>query len=175
MFRKWLCFPCGCVVFRKKNLNFNTAKALPEDPLIIYACRHSFWCLVLRICCYNKSLFFSVFHNVLPIPKPNTSLPSDVLFCCVLSAPQSFLSLPLPSTFFTLVCPFPSHSSTLALLSSLVENEEEMKIRLLQRKRNQLSGYCKLVIYGVLELSAATDVFKHYSKVEMERRALRDS
>ncbi|XP_078117464.1 cohesin subunit SA-2 [Sander vitreus] len=45
-----------------------------------------------------------------------------------------------------------------------VENEEEMKIRLLQRKRNQLSGYCKLVIYGVLELSAATDVFKHYSK-----------
>ncbi|KAK2848661.1 hypothetical protein Q5P01_008495 [Channa striata] len=42
--------------------------------------------------------------------------------------------------------------------------EEEIKIRLLQRKRNQLAGYCKLVIYGVLDLSAATDVFKHYSK-----------
>nr|XP_019937625.1 PREDICTED: cohesin subunit SA-1-like [Paralichthys olivaceus]XP_019937710.1 PREDICTED: cohesin subunit SA-1-like [Paralichthys olivaceus] len=41
---------------------------------------------------------------------------------------------------------------------------EEMKITLLQRKRNQLAGYCKLVIYGVLDLSAATDVFKHYSK-----------
>ncbi|XP_060935180.1 cohesin subunit SA-1 [Limanda limanda] len=45
-----------------------------------------------------------------------------------------------------------------------VEGEEERKIALLQRKRNQLGGYCKLVIYGVLDLSAATDVFKHYSK-----------
>ncbi|XP_045885671.1 cohesin subunit SA-1 isoform X1 [Micropterus dolomieu] len=45
-----------------------------------------------------------------------------------------------------------------------VEGEEEMKITLLQRKRNQLAGYCKLVIYGVLDLTAATDVFKHYSK-----------
>uniref|UniRef100_A0A3Q1BJJ5 Cohesin subunit SA n=1 Tax=Amphiprion ocellaris TaxID=80972 RepID=A0A3Q1BJJ5_AMPOC len=32
------------------------------------------------------------------------------------------------------------------------------------RKRNQLAGYCKLIIYGVLDLTAATDVFKHYSK-----------
>ncbi|XP_049898198.1 cohesin subunit SA-2 isoform X2 [Epinephelus moara] len=46
----------------------------------------------------------------------------------------------------------------------IVEGEEEMKITLLQRKRNQLAGYCKLVIYGVLDLTAATDVFKHYSK-----------
>ncbi|XP_070693242.1 cohesin subunit SA-1-like [Pempheris klunzingeri] len=45
-----------------------------------------------------------------------------------------------------------------------VEGDEEMKITLLRRKRNQLAGYCKLVIYGVLDLSAATDVFKHYSK-----------
>uniref|UniRef100_UPI0037E9BAFF cohesin subunit SA-1-like n=1 Tax=Semicossyphus pulcher TaxID=241346 RepID=UPI0037E9BAFF len=45
-----------------------------------------------------------------------------------------------------------------------VESEEEMRITLLQRKRNQLAGYCKLVIYGVLDLTAATDVFKHYSK-----------
>uniref|UniRef100_A0A674MU86 Cohesin subunit SA n=1 Tax=Takifugu rubripes TaxID=31033 RepID=A0A674MU86_TAKRU len=42
--------------------------------------------------------------------------------------------------------------------------EDEMKITLLQKKRNQLAGYCKLVIYGVLDLVAATDVFKHYSK-----------
>uniref|UniRef100_A0A674M9Y3 Cohesin subunit SA n=1 Tax=Takifugu rubripes TaxID=31033 RepID=A0A674M9Y3_TAKRU len=41
---------------------------------------------------------------------------------------------------------------------------DEMKITLLQKKRNQLAGYCKLVIYGVLDLVAATDVFKHYSK-----------
>ncbi|KAE8285652.1 Cohesin subunit SA-1 SCC3-like protein 1 Stromal antigen 1 [Larimichthys crocea] len=45
-----------------------------------------------------------------------------------------------------------------------VEEEEEMKIALLQRKRNQLAGYCKLVIYGVLDLTAATVVFKHYTK-----------
>ncbi|XP_060903467.1 cohesin subunit SA-1 [Labrus mixtus] len=44
------------------------------------------------------------------------------------------------------------------------EGDEEMRITLLQRKRNQLAGYCKLVVYGVLDLSAATDVFKHYSK-----------
>ncbi|XP_071314512.1 cohesin subunit SA-2-like isoform X2 [Trachinotus anak] len=44
------------------------------------------------------------------------------------------------------------------------EEEEGTKITLLQRKRNQLAGYCKLVIYGVLDLTAATDVFKHYSK-----------
>ncbi|XP_029020593.1 cohesin subunit SA-1 isoform X1 [Betta splendens] len=44
------------------------------------------------------------------------------------------------------------------------EDEEEMKIRLLQTKRSQLAGYCKLVIYEVLDLTAATDVFKHYSK-----------
>ncbi|KAM7389145.1 hypothetical protein PAMP_023139 [Pampus punctatissimus] len=44
------------------------------------------------------------------------------------------------------------------------KDEEEMKITLLQRKRNHLAGYCKLVIYGVLDLTAATDVFKHYSK-----------
>lgn len=47
-----------------------------------------------------------------------------------------------------------------------------MKITLLQKRRNQLAGYCKLVIYGVLDLAAATDVFKHYSKVEREMRPL---
>ncbi|XP_028271897.1 cohesin subunit SA-1 [Parambassis ranga] len=44
------------------------------------------------------------------------------------------------------------------------EDEEEGKITLLQKKRNQLAGYCKLVIYGVIDLTAATDVFKHYDK-----------
>ncbi|XP_075868419.1 cohesin subunit SA-1 [Nelusetta ayraudi] len=44
------------------------------------------------------------------------------------------------------------------------EEEEEAKITLLQRKRNQLAGYCKLVIYSVLDLIAATDIFKYYCK-----------
>lgn len=46
-----------------------------------------------------------------------------------------------------------------------VDKEAEMKIIALQLRRNQLAGYCKLIIYGVLELRAAADVFKHYSKV----------
>nr|XP_057931328.1 cohesin subunit SA-1 isoform X2 [Doryrhamphus excisus]XP_057931329.1 cohesin subunit SA-1 isoform X2 [Doryrhamphus excisus] len=44
-----------------------------------------------------------------------------------------------------------------------VEDEHE-EIALLQKKRLHLAGYCKLVIYGVLDLTAATDVFKHYHK-----------
>ncbi|KAJ0049771.1 hypothetical protein NL108_003532, partial [Boleophthalmus pectinirostris] len=44
------------------------------------------------------------------------------------------------------------------------EVEEEMKIIQLHRKRNHLAGYCKLVIYGVFDLPAVTDIFKYYSK-----------
>ncbi|XP_026186093.1 cohesin subunit SA-2 [Mastacembelus armatus] len=51
-------------------------------------------------------------------------------------------------------------SSTL----TAAEDTEERKIIHLQRKRNQLAGYCKLVIYGVLDLTAATDIFKYYNK-----------
>lgn len=50
------------------------------------------------------------------------------------------------------------------------EKKEEEKITLLQRKRNQLAGYCKLVIYGVLDLIAATDILKHYCKVHRVTR-----
>lgn len=50
--------------------------------------------------------------------------------------------------------------------SCLAKGEEEIKVTLLQKKRNQLAGYCKLVTYGVLDLVAATDVFKYYNKVE---------
>ncbi|KAJ8389253.1 hypothetical protein AAFF_G00121180 [Aldrovandia affinis] len=43
-------------------------------------------------------------------------------------------------------------------------SEEEVKVAALHRRRKQLAGYCKLVIYGVLELSSASDIFKYYSK-----------
>nr|XP_046151827.1 cohesin subunit SA-2 isoform X2 [Oncorhynchus gorbuscha] len=49
-------------------------------------------------------------------------------------------------------------------LSGEAEGVEEVKMATLQRRRNQLAGYCKLVIYGILNLSTATDVFKYYSK-----------
>ncbi|XP_061642866.1 cohesin subunit SA-2 isoform X2 [Phyllopteryx taeniolatus] len=45
-----------------------------------------------------------------------------------------------------------------------LEDQQEEEIKILQKKRNQLAGYCKLVIYGVMDLTAATDVFKHYDK-----------
>ncbi|XP_076005196.1 cohesin subunit SA-1 [Genypterus blacodes] len=44
------------------------------------------------------------------------------------------------------------------------EDDANMKITVLRKKRNQLAGYCKLVIYGVLDLSAVTNVLKHYNK-----------
>ncbi|XP_073778483.1 cohesin subunit SA-3 isoform X2 [Danio rerio] len=45
----------------------------------------------------------------------------------------------------------------------LTGEDEEMMTALLQ-KRNHLSGYCKLIIYGVLELQAATDILRYYHR-----------
>ncbi|NWW98106.1 STAG3 protein, partial [Caloenas nicobarica] len=40
----------------------------------------------------------------------------------------------------------------------------ESHIEELHQRRVLLAGFCKLIIYNVLELSAASDVFKHYGK-----------
>uniref|UniRef100_A0A8C8VI56 Cohesin subunit SA n=1 Tax=Pelusios castaneus TaxID=367368 RepID=A0A8C8VI56_9SAUR len=50
--------------------------------------------------------------------------------------------------------------------TELLGNDEdtEGKIHRLHQRRNLLAGFCKLIIYDVLELSAASDVFKHYAK-----------
>nr|XP_034977888.1 cohesin subunit SA-3 [Zootoca vivipara] len=42
--------------------------------------------------------------------------------------------------------------------------DEMLQIEQLHQRRKLLAGFCKLIIYGVLELSAASDIFKHYSK-----------
>lgn len=55
-------------------------------------------------------------------------------------------------------------ASFLPFLLSGTEDEEH-QIEELHRRRNLLAGFCKLIVYGVLELSAASDVFKHYAKV----------
>ncbi|XP_076843363.1 cohesin subunit SA-3 isoform X2 [Brachyhypopomus gauderio] len=48
------------------------------------------------------------------------------------------------------------------------ENEDsgqgEDEITSLQRRRNHLAGYCKLILIGVLELRAAADILKCYNK-----------
>ncbi|XP_075268606.1 cohesin subunit SA-3 isoform X2 [Opisthocomus hoazin] len=43
-------------------------------------------------------------------------------------------------------------------------DDSESRIEELHRRRVLLAGFCKLIIYGVLELSAASDIFKHYAK-----------
>ncbi|XP_048352683.1 cohesin subunit SA-3 [Sphaerodactylus townsendi] len=42
--------------------------------------------------------------------------------------------------------------------------DEELQIEQLHQRRRLLAGFCKLIVYGVVELSAASDVFKHYSR-----------
>ncbi|XP_074167683.1 cohesin subunit SA-3 isoform X3 [Sminthopsis crassicaudata] len=42
--------------------------------------------------------------------------------------------------------------------------EEQAQIEQLHQRRRLLAGFCKLLLYGVLEMEAASDIFKHYSK-----------
>ncbi|XP_028910877.1 cohesin subunit SA-3, partial [Ornithorhynchus anatinus] len=44
------------------------------------------------------------------------------------------------------------------------QEEKYKQIGLLHQRRNLLAGFCKLLLYGVLDMEAASDVFKHYSK-----------
>ncbi|NXL54671.1 STAG3 protein, partial [Podilymbus podiceps] len=48
---------------------------------------------------------------------------------------------------------------------SVPTEDSESHIEELHQRRVLLAGFCKLIIYDVLELSAASDVFKHYAKV----------
>lgn len=45
------------------------------------------------------------------------------------------------------------------------QDDSEGRIEALHQRRRLLAGFCKLVVYNVVELSAASDVFKHYVKV----------
>ncbi|EPY77800.1 stromal antigen 3-like protein [Camelus ferus] len=44
------------------------------------------------------------------------------------------------------------------------EQEDRLQIEKLHQRRRLLAGFCKLLVYGVLEMDAASDVFKHYNK-----------
>nr|XP_013798513.1 PREDICTED: cohesin subunit SA-3 [Apteryx mantelli mantelli] len=55
-------------------------------------------------------------------------------------------------------------------LASSEPEDSESHIEGLHRRRVLLAGFCKLIIYNVLELSAASDVFKHYAKVPIDRQ-----
>ncbi|XP_040118455.1 cohesin subunit SA-3 isoform X1 [Oryx dammah] len=49
-------------------------------------------------------------------------------------------------------------------LSSGHSQEDRLQIEQLHQRRRLLAGFCKLLLYGVLEMDAASDVFKHYNK-----------
>ncbi|NWZ60640.1 STAG3 protein, partial [Haliaeetus albicilla] len=55
------------------------------------------------------------------------------------------------------------HACSHEELSAMEDSENH--IEELHQRRVLLAGFCKLIIYDVLELSAASDVFKHYAKV----------
>ena len=48
--------------------------------------------------------------------------------------------------------------------------EDHLQIERLHQRRRLLAGFCKLLPYGVLEMDAASDVFKHYNKVQQGTR-----
>ncbi|XP_069775856.1 cohesin subunit SA-2-like isoform X2 [Narcine bancroftii] len=43
-------------------------------------------------------------------------------------------------------------------------NDETVKIEMLHKRRNFLAGFCKLIIYNMVDLRTAADIFKHYMK-----------
>ncbi|XP_060029377.1 cohesin subunit SA-3 [Erinaceus europaeus] len=49
-------------------------------------------------------------------------------------------------------------------LSSGHSQEDHSQIEQLHQRRRLLAGFCKLLLYGVLEMDAASDVFKHYNR-----------
>ncbi|CAK7303732.1 Cohesin subunit SA-3 [Vulpes lagopus] len=49
-------------------------------------------------------------------------------------------------------------------LGSGHSQEDHFQIEQLHQRRRLLAGFCKLLLYGVLDMDAASDVFKHYSK-----------
>lgn len=43
--------------------------------------------------------------------------------------------------------------------------DENVKIEELHKRRNFLACFCKLVVYNVISIKVAADMFKHYMKV----------
>lgn len=45
------------------------------------------------------------------------------------------------------------------------EEDEANKIEALHKRRNLLAAFSKLIIYDIIDMPAAADIFKHYMKV----------
>ncbi|KAM9457338.1 cohesin subunit SA-3 isoform 1-T1 [Clarias gariepinus] len=100
----------------------------------------------------NKA--FECVCDVLVVFGPGKSSSTDAQSVCV--SPDDTLRAEMASFLIDYIFSDPEDEGA--------DEDEELKIIALQCRRNQLAGYCKLIIYGALELRAAADVFKHYSK-----------
>jgi len=43
--------------------------------------------------------------------------------------------------------------------------DENKKIEELHKRRNFLASFCKLIVYNIIKIKCATDMFKYYMKV----------
>lgn len=60
------------------------------------------------------------------------------------------------------------------IISFCVEGDEEdeaNKIEALHKRRNLLAAFSKLIIYDIVDMHAAADIFKHYMKVNCRFRS----
>lgn len=55
----------------------------------------------------------------------------------------------------------------LLVLSEGDEEDEANKIEALHKRRNLLAAFSKLIIYDIVDMHAAADIFKHYMKVQL--------
>jgi len=51
-----------------------------------------------------------------------------------------------------------------AMLDGMDENK---KIEELHKRRNFLASFCKLIVYNIIKIKCATDMFKYYMKVHV--------
>lgn len=47
----------------------------------------------------------------------------------------------------------------------IADAHDETRIEELHKRRNYLAAYCKLIVYNVIPVKAAADIFKHYLRV----------
>lgn len=61
---------------------------------------------------------------------------------------------------------------SLGLTEEEERKDESCKLDNLHKKRSLLAAYCKLIVYNVVEMTAAAEIYKHYVKVMFYVRLL---
>lgn len=73
----------------------------------------------------------------------------------------SFKNTMNPASFALYLCIHPN------FFPILEELDEHSKIEELHKRRNFLASFCKLIVYNMMPVQVAGDVFKHYVKVNV--------